>query len=651
MIGRFPITDIAPTLNFGDEFLPTKGYVGEWIAVRANITREGHNKLGTLARFYNPKGKLFREVPMREIWPGTDRYEAWFAPDSEGKWTFEIGAYDDELGTWLHDAAIKITADVESELMCQIGVKVLEKMFLSSNREATKELKELIKVLENVKLEPLARFETVSEKLKSPLLLSAAPKNLLTISERQVIDVEAEISGFASWYEFFPRSEGARINEAGKLVSGNFLTAIKSLDRVAKMGFDILYLPPIHPIGKTFRKGRNNSLLATADDPGVPWAIGSAEGGHENIHPDLGTIGDFDKFIKAAKELKIKVALDLALQASPDHPWVKAHPNWFTTRPDGSIAFAENPPKKYQDIYPLNFDLDFVGLVKETIKIINFWVSHGVEIFRVDNPHTKPINFWQQVIAAVKDDNPKIIFLSESFTKPTMMHDLAKAGFTSSYTYFTWRVSKDELANYGREVSQETAHFFRPNFWVNTPDILPYHLQGACANVFKMRALLAATLTPLWGMYAGYELMENQPLAAGKEEYLDSEKYEIKVRDFATAQANGKSIAPFIAQINTLRKKLSPLKQLRTLAFHPTDNDRILVYSKSDGEKRVIVVVNLNPDYPESAYINFDIFYLGNKDKFEVVEQFTTEKSTFVRNQFIELRPEKSVGYIFEVLN
>ncbi len=340
---------------------------------------------------------------------------------------------------------------------------------------------------------------------------------------------------FSSWYEFFPRSEGAKIDPLGraKPVSGTFATAARRLDAIAEMGFDIVYLPPVHPIGTTERKGKNNSLIAGPADPGSPWAIGAPEGGHDAIHPDLGTIEDFDAFVARASELGLEVAMDLALQASPDHPWVSKHPEWFTTRADGTIAYAENPPKKYQDIYPLNFDNDPEGIYEEILRIVRYWISHGVTVFRVDNPHTKPLPFWDRLLGEIARTDPDVLFLAEAFTRPAMMRALAIIGFHQSYTYFTWRNTAEELTDYLKELSGPASAYMRPNFFVNTPDILSGYLQHASPAAFKVRAVLAAMLSPSWGVYSGFELCENSPLRPGSEEYMDSEKYQYKPRDWA----------------------------------------------------------------------------------------------------------------------
>ncbi|MFG3662600.1 alpha-1,4-glucan--maltose-1-phosphate maltosyltransferase, partial [Streptomyces sp. NPDC047706] len=369
-------------------------------------------------------------------------------------------------------------------------------------------------------------------------------RELVTASGALPLLVERERALFGSWYEFFPRSEGTR-----ERPHGTFRTAARRLEAIAAMGFDVVYLPPVHPIGSTFRKGPNNTLCAGPDDVGVPWAIGSPEGGHDAVHPDLGTLEDFDWFVERARAHGLEIALDFALQCSPDHPWVEKHPEWFHHRPDGSIAYAENPPKKYQDIYPLAFDRDMDGLVAETLRLLRHWMSHGVRIFRVDNPHTKPVVFWERVIAEVGRTDPDVIFLAEAFTRPAMMHTLAQIGFQQSYTYFTWRNSKQELTQYLTELSGEAASYMRPNFFVNTPDILHAYLQHGGRPAFEARAVLAATLSPTWGVYSGYELCENVPLREGSEEYLDSEKYQLKPRDWDDPD----SIAPLITQLNTIR--------------------------------------------------------------------------------------------------
>ena len=454
-----------------------------------------------------------------------------------------------------------------------------------------------------------------------------------------------------SWYEFFPRSEGAIKKQNGDVISGTFATATKRLPGVAAMGFDVLYLPPVHPIGYSHRKGKNNSLEATESDCGVPWAIGNADGGHDAINPELGTMKDFEDFVKAAGKQGLEIAMDLALQTSPDHPWVKSNPEWFNKRADGTIAYAENPPKKYQDIYPINFDDDYEGIRDEVLRIIRFWVSKGVKIFRVDNPHTKPVHFWQDLLAIVKSESPDVIFLAEAFTRPAMMHALGKAGFHQSYTYFTWRTSKSELTEYGREVAQTTSAFFRPNFWVNTPDINPFHLQSGNPAMFALRAVLASTLTPSWGMYAGYELYEHRAFKEGGEEYLDSEKYEIKVRDWDGAGKKGLTLAPFVAQLNSIRKAHPALQRLRNLVFHTTDSDAVIAYSKREGKDLILVVVNLDPSFAQGTTVHWNMDALGipNQD-FEVKDLLDGSSMTWNPHTFVSLNPTRPVGKVAHIV-
>ena len=468
-------------------------------------------------------------------------------------------------------------------------------------------------------------------------------------TEKYPIRADRERALVGSWYEFFPRSEGAIKNTDGTITSGTFITATKRLPAVAAMGFDVLYLPPIHPIGVAHRKGPNNSLTAGPNDPGVPWAIGNSDGGHDGINPALGTMKDFENFVAAAKKAGLEIALDLALQTSPDHPWVKSNPQWFNKRADGTIAYAENPPKKYQDIYPINFDDDYEGIRDEVLRIIRLWVSKGVKIFRVDNPHTKPVHFWQDLLDIVRRESPEVIFLAEAFTAPAMMHALGKAGFHQSYTYFTWRTSKTELTDYGREVAHQTSAFFRPNFWVNTPDINPLYLQSGNPAMFALRAVLASTLTPSWGMYAGYEIYEHRPFKEGGEEYLDSEKYEIKVRDWDGATKKGLTLAPFITQLNAIRKANPALQQLRNLVFHNTESEAIIAYSKREGKNLILVVVNLDPSFAQGTIVHWDMNALGLEGSFAVKDLLDGKSFDWSEHQFVQLDPTRPVGKVAHI--
>ena len=470
-------------------------------------------------------------------------------------------------------------------------------------------------------------------------------------SEKFPIRADRDRALIGSWYEFFPRSEGAVKSSDGSIVAGTFVTATKRLPGVAAMGFDVLYLPPIHPIGHSHRKGKNNSLEATADDCGVPWAIGNDDGGHDAINPDLGTMKDFQDFVKAASKQGLEIAMDLALQTSPDHPWVTSNPEWFNKRADGTIAYAENPPKKYQDIYPINFDDDYEGIRNEVLRIIRLWVSKGVTIFRVDNPHTKPVHFWQDLLAIVHSESPDVVFLAEAFTRPAMMHSLGKAGFHQSYTYFTWRTSKQEITEYGREIADTTSAFFRPNFWVNTPDINPLHLHSGNPAMFALRAVLAATLSPSWGMYAGYELYEHRPFKEGGEEYMDSEKYEIKVRDWDGAGKKGITLAPFITQLNSIRKAHPALHRLRNLHFHTTDSDAIIAYSKRDGKDLILVVVNLDPSFAQGTTVHWNMDALGIPvQDFEVKDLLDGTSMTWNPHTFVSLNPTRPVGKVAHIV-
>jgi starch synthase (maltosyl-transferring) len=463
--------------------------------------------------------------------------------------------------------------------------------------------------------------------------------------------VDRPLARFGSWYEFFPRSTGGWDNN-GNPVHGTFATATKGLPRVARMGFDVVYLPPIHPIGKVHRKGRNNSVTAAPNDVGSPWAIGSEEGGHDAVHPALGTIEDFDDFVAAARDQGMEIALDLALQCAPDHPWAKEHPEWFTVLPDGTIAYAENPPKKYQDIYPLNFDNEPAGLYEEVLRVVRYWISHGIKVFRVDNPHTKPPNFWAWLIGEVKNEDPDVLFLAEAFTRPARLYGLAKLGFTQSYTYFTWRTSRSDLTEFGEQIA-EHADYARPNLFVNTPDILHASLQHSGPGMFAIRAVLASTMSSAWGVYSGYELFEHRPVREGSEESLNSEKYELRPRDFEAALADGESLEPFLSRLNEIRRVHPALQQLRTIKFHYPDNEAIIAYSKFDpvtGDQ-VLMVVTLNAFGPEETTLWLDMAALGMEpyDRFWVRDEITGAEYQWGQSNFVRIEPAKAVAHVLNM--
>ena len=643
-IGRIPIRHLYPVQPEG--LWPAKAFVGEVIPFIATVFREGHDIIGADLELTSPDGKT-AVIPFPHPDNGVDEWRTTARVTQQGTWSWRVRAYADDWATWLHAADLKIAAGVDVDLMFQQGRALIERARAGVRKSAkTAPLDVLAAAFADTSSDPIERIGLAHAVAVTDALSANRPISLVTYSESIPLLVERERAGYGAWYEFFPRSEGAVRAKDGTVTSGNFITAQKRLPQIAKDGFDVLYLPPIHPIGRTNRKGPNNTLDASPTDPGSPWAIGAAEGGHDAIHPDLGTVKDFEAFVDAAKTLGIEIALDLALQCSPDHPWVAAHPEWFTTLPDGTIAYAENPPKKYQDIYPLNFDNDFEGLSAEVLRVVELWISRGVKIFRVDNPHTKPVHFWEWLIGRVNAKHPDVVFLAEAFTRPAMMHTLAAVGFQQSYSYFTWRNHKWEIAEYLTEVSQKTAAFFRPNFFVNTPDILTEYLQFGGVAAYKIRAALAAMSAPSWGMYAGFELIENVA-RPGSEENIDNEKYEFKFRDFDAARTSGRSIAPYIGKLNAIRRAHPALQQLRNIQLQHVDDDAILAFSKylpgtqtvngkPDG---VIVVVNTDPHAVRESTIrlNMELFGLENGSQFEVTELITGTTYTWGNDNFIRL--------------
>ncbi len=472
------------------------------------------------------------------------------------------------------------------------------------------------------------------------------PGSITSYDHTLRVRVDRERARFGAWYEMFPRSQGPAPG-----VHGTLRSAAEQLPRLAKLGFDVVYLPPIHPVGRTHRKGRNNRVIAGPEDPGSPWAIGNAHGGHTALEPQLGTLDDFAYFVKAAEQLGLEVALDYALQCSPDHPWVKKHPDWFTIRPDGSIKYAENPPKKYEDIYPIDFWCDdWEQLWLACKEALLFWIERSVRIFRVDNPHTKPFAFWEWVIEEIHRDYPDVIFLSEAFTRPNRMKGLAKLGFTQSYTYFTWRNTLSELRDYLAELTTtEMAEYFRPNFFANTPDILNEYLQKGGRPAFRVRLLLAATLSPSYGIYSGFELCENVPREPGSEEYLDSEKYEIKYRNW---EATG-NINKDIAAINRIRREHPALQSLTNVSFHPSENDQIICYRKSHPEGDLLIIVNLSPNKAHESTVHVPLakFGVAEDETYDVEDLLTGERFTWKGSaNYVWLDPAERVGHVLRLI-
>lgn len=593
-------------------------------------------------------------MPLSELAPGTDRWGARVSAETEGRWTYTVEAWSDPVGTWRAHAAIKIPAGIDTGLVLLEGAELYERAAARiPKRDGRDAVLAAAGIMRDEDLPAAGRYEAALAPAVGAALARRPYRELVTASKPLPILVERKRALFGSWYEMFPRSEGAVLEPGEAPVSGTFRTAAERLPAIAAMGFDVVYLPPIHPIGSTYRKGPNNTLSAGSWDPGVPWAIGSTEGGHEAVHPELGTIEDFDAFVARARELGMEIALDFALQCSPDHPWVEKHPEWFRHRADGTIAYAENPPKKYQDIYPVHFDTDMAGIVEETCGILRHWMDHGVRIFRVDNPHTKPVVFWQKVIADINKSDPDVIFLAEAFTRPAMMRALAAVGFQQSYTYFTWRNTKAELTEYLTELSATpSASVMRPNFFVNTPDILHEYLQKGGRPAFEVRAVLAATLSPAWGIYSGYELCENTPVREGSEEYLNSEKYEFRPRDWAAADREGRTIAPLITALNRLRRRNPALQQLRDIHFHSTDNEQVIAYSKHAGANSVLVVVNLDPHHTQEATVSLDMPVLGLDwhGSLAVRDELTGETYHWGRANYVRLEPGRTPAHVLAAL-
>jgi len=630
---RITIDDVRPRTPTGR--YPAKAVVGEVVPVSADIFKDGHDGLAARVRWRPVDKETWQEAPLADV--GNDRWEGVIEPTTLGPHEIVIDAWPDTYATWQHKLTAKLEAGQEVDVELEEGARFLEARAKKLNGDDRRILTEAAIALRSGAPAPALAPEV------GPLVAGPSKSSDVTTSKPQPLWVDRERALFGAWYELFPRSEGGLRGVAERVPA------------VAAMGFDVLYLPPIHPIGTTERKGRNNTLNAGASDPGSPWAIGSRDGGHDAIHPDLGTFTDFESLVGKVHEHGMELALDYALQCSPDHPWVREHPEWFHHRPDGSIAYAENPPKKYQDIYPINFwpakEADRRALWDACKALLDFWIAKGVHIFRVDNPHTKPMAFWEWIIAAVQADHPDVVFLAEAFTRPKVMAKLAEVGFSQSYTYFTWRTEKWELEEYMRELAHgPKAEFMRPNFWPNTPDILSGPLRNGPPSAFRLRLLLAATLVPSYGVYRGYEFCENEPASDTNEEYLHSEKYELRRRPWEGSAP----LQPFMTTLNQIRHRHPALHRLRNLQLHGADNEQVLAYSKrsDDGADVVLVVANLDPANTREAILSLDLAALGVPwdEPFDVHDELTGERyGWWGPNPYVRLDPSVQPGHVFHV--
>jgi len=642
------IEAITPQIEGGRH--PIKRAEGEDVVVEADIFKDGHDIVSALLKWRKAGDESWHETPMTPLI--NDRWRGTLSVNGTGRYEYTIVAWGDVFLSWRDEVVKKVDGGL-TELTSEAleGARVLRDAAKRASKSDVATLEAFAVSLETA--EPARLKEIALDPSLEGLMAFYADRALATTyAPPLAIWVDRRAAAFAAWYEFFPRSA------EGKADSGSiFRDCLGRIDDAKAMGFDVIYFPPIHPIGETNRKGRNNSTTCEPGEPGVPYAIGNYRhgvngGGHKDVAPELGTLEDFDWLVAETHRRGMEIALDFAINCSPDHPYVAAHPDWFFKRPDGTIKYAENPPKKYEDVYPLNFHCaDWRNLWAELRDVLLFWAGHGVRIFRVDNPHTKPVAFWEWVIAEVHAQFPDVIFLSEAFTRPKMMRALAKVGFTQSYTYFTWRTGKAELIEYLEELTQgEMADYFRGNFFTNTPDILPEHLQTGGRPAFIQRAVLAATLLPIYGIYSGFELCENTPTKPGKEEYLDSEKYQFKGRDW-NAPGNIKEI---LAALNRARRDQRALQEYRNLRFHPADNDQILFYSKMTAAKDsiVLVAVNLDPHHFQSAWLTVPISDFGwnESDSYGVRDLITGE--TFRWNgarNFVALDPRTRPAHVLEV--
>jgi starch synthase (maltosyl-transferring) len=644
MARTFPsvvIENLQPLLDGGD--YPIKRIVGEDLVVEADIFKHGHDVVAAVLKWRVVGKRAWRETPMTFV--DNDRWRGVCTLYDEAIHEYTVEAWTDSFRSWQREFVKKFEGGIST-----LGSEALEGAALveaaaerARNRADRERLLDFSRQISNG---ANSEVYAIAQSAELEVLMATYPdrSDATQYAPAPRVVVDRQAASFGAWYEFFPRSAEGRSDRGS-----TFRDCLPRLDDAKAMGFDVIYLPPIHPIGHTNRKGRNNSLTCEPGDPGVPWAIGSEAGGHKTVEPSLGTLADFDWFQKEVRKRGMEIALDFALNCSPDHPYVKEHPEWFYRRPDGTVKYAENPPKKYEDIYPLNFRCEnWRELWAEIKSIVLFWAERGVRIFRVDNPHTKPVAFWEYLITCVRDKYPDTIFLAEAFTRPKMMKALAKAGFNQSYTYFTWRNSKRELIEYFTELTQtEMSEYFRPNLWPNTPDILPFVLQEGGRAAFMIRVLLAATLSPLYGIYSGYELCENEALP-DREEYLDSEKYQFKERDW-NAPGN---IKDWITRLNKIRKQNRALQLYTNLRFYQAENDAILFYGKMTAARDniILVVVNLDPHRKQNSFVDVPIEQFGHMESDEYRVQDLLSGTTYTwrgRRNYVELDPEIQPAHIF----
>ena len=676
--GRIAVMDVTPNEESGR--FPARVELGEPFKVTAQVFIEGRTKVGATAIVRNHRGKEMQRLPMTCTNPGLDRWEVmltcgehsdvkpWqpeFAAIKRqlGEWSVTIEGWEDTYKSWLHDAAIKVKVNDDVENALESGAQLLERWAKTADAKLSaaqrKTLVAAAATMKDTSLTPEDRLAAATSEPVAQLHLTNPLRDGVSPSQPQRFLVQRPESSFAAWYQFFPRSEGAYVDpKTGKIVQGTLKTSVSGLERAKAEGFDIVYLPPIFPIGKTNRKGRNNALEAGPDDPGSPFGIGSELGGHDTVDPLLGNMDDFKALVAKAHELGLEIALDFALQCSPDHPWVKQHPDWFRHKPDGSIAFAENPPKKYQDIYPIDFNADMPGIEKEVERVLELWINAGVTIFRIDNPHTKPVRFWQDVIAAVTKKHPEILFLAEAFTRPGMMRALSYVGFTQSHCYFPWRNAKEELGKYLETTNGDDGYYQHNTFWPTTPDILTAYVRDNGIAGHAVRAVLAAMGSPSWGIYNGFELIENKQ-RPGFEEQIDNEKYEVKVRDWSAADKYG--IAELLTNLNRVRREHPKAFSYHNLTVLESSDPNILAFARhtpaeltgTDKPETLIVVVNLDGHEAHQAMVHLELPDYGIDPKWgaHIHDELTGRDFAWSWDNFVSLAPWADVAHIFTVVH